>query len=893
MPSSSNTSRASTVFTFVVYCLLFSVLLKTWPTNNGPWRPAPTAQVKAQAAQKPAVQNYGSLPLTFEVNRGQTDSRVKFLSRGSGYTLFLTSTEAVLALREHSLEERENSAADVQADARNSAARSDVVRMRFLGSNAAPQVQGLNELRGRSNYFIGNDPRMWRTNVPTYAKVKYRNVYSGIDVVFYGNERRLENDFLVAPGARPETITLGFESARELEINGQGDLVLHTDGGDLRLEKPRAYQQGSKGKEDVAASYILESNRRVRLQVAKYDPREPLIIDPVLTYSTYLGGAGDDFGNAIALDSSGDVYIAGDTTSANFPTVNPIPPSSGLFGDAFVTKVNPTGTALVYSTYIGGSLVDKAFGIAVNAAGEAFITGLTRSSDFPVTAGAFQPSFGGGMCGAIPCRDAFVTRLNMAGSALLYSSYLGGSGDDNATAIAADAAGNAYVTGNTTGNFPTTLANALQPTQPGVMGQAFVSKIDTTKTGPASLVYSTYLGGSNGVSDGNAIALDSANNAYVTGDTFQTDFPATPNAFQPKLAPMASGGGGQDAFVTQLDTTKIGPASLIYSTYLGGDNTDTGFGITVDTSKDVYIVGYTVSSNFPTTSTSFQPKRPPLGGFEQAFVTKLNPANPAASALVYSSYLGGGVLAGQAVQRAFAVAVDSAGSTYITGRTDATDFPAFRPFQATNGGMMGVGFLTKIDPTGAKIVYSSYLGGNNTDRGFGIAVAAGSNPPAYITGVTNSTNFPATTGAFQTAGQGGFDAFVAKVDDSAPDFALEASDGSLTASSTVTRGTTATYNLMVVPVNGFNGTVNLTCTGAPTLTTCNPPTTVSASNFQFTLSIMTTPHAFTLPDAPQFGPPRTRLWVSVAWVFVLMLALALLARRLQSLTEPEHQSFSF
>jgi hypothetical protein len=858
-----------------------SVILAGRAAQNGPALPAAkTALAKSAVAGNPVAQNYGNLPLSFELNQGQTDARVKFVSRGSGYSLLLTSTEAALVLRKHSLEERRRSGVRAQGSGNESSARSDVVRMKFLGSNAAPQVQGLNELPGKSNYFIGNDPQKWRTNVPTYAKVKYRNIYAGIDAVFYGNGRRLENDFVIAPGANPEAITLGFENARQLEINRQGDLVLHTDGGDICLEKPRAYQQGSNSNEDVAAKYILEGDRRVGFEVGRYDPRKPLIIDPVLTYSTYLGGTGDDFGNAIAVDAGGNAYIGGDTTSANFPTVNPIPPSSGLSGDAFVTKVNPTGTALVYSTYLGGSAVDKVFGIAVNSNGEAFVTGLTRSNDFPTTAGAFQTVFGGGMCGVIPCRDAFVTRLNAAGSALMYSTYLGGTGDDNATAIAADAFGNAYVTGNTTGSFPTT-NSALQPAQPGPLGQAFVSRIDTTKSGLNSLVYSTYLGGSDGVSEGNAIALDSGGNAYVTGDTIQTTFPITPNAFQPKLAPTASGGGGQDGFVTRLDTTKTGQASLIYSTYLGGDNTDTGFGIAVDSSKNVFIVGYTVSSNFPTTSSSFQPSRP-LGGFEQAFVTKLNPANPASTALLYSSYLGGGKLQGQVVQRAFAVAVDSAANAYVTGRTDATDFPTFRPFQAASVGTMGNAFVTKIDPVGAKIVYSSYLGGSDFDRGFGIAVGAGSNPSAYLTGVTGSSNFAVTSGAFQTASGGGFDAIVAKVDDSAPDFGLAASDGSLTASATVTRGITATYNLQVLPVNGFSGTVSLTCTGAPPLTACSPPATVNPGTYQFTLDVTTTPHAFTLPDPPKFEPTSLRLRVSALWVLVLVLGLALLARRLPS-----------
>ena len=874
-----STKKHVSTIAFLVVCS-FAVLC--FSTDLSPTRvaraSAATASATTDAPRQQVAQAYWKLPLSFEVNRGQTDARVKFVSRGRGYRLFLTSTEAVLALRKHAAEELRDSAERAQPVAeiapalagrprKNVSPLSDVLRMHFLGANPAAEILGVNELPGRSNYFLGNDPEKWQRNVPAYAKVEYRNIYPGIDLVFYGDQHRLEYDFIIAPGANSKNITIGFENANEFELNGRGHIVLHTSDGEVRLQKPQVYQEVEGRRQAVAGKYVLKGKRRVGFEVATYDVEKPLIIDPMLSYSTYLGGAGDDAGHAMAVDSKGNAYIAGETSSIDFPTTL-LASQTSLRGmeNVFVTKIDTTkvGVAsLVYSTYIGGSGVDIGFGIAVDSTFNAYVTGAITSTNFPITANPFQSSLRGG-------RDAFVTKLDPTGAALLYSSYLGGSDDDKANAIAVDSSGNAYVTGITSSsNFPT--VNALRPNQTTMFG-AFVSKIDTTKFGASSLVYSTYLEGS-GSTASRAIAVNSLGNAYMTGETISTDFPTTPGAFQTALA----GSAASDAFVTKLDTTKTGAASLVYSTYLGGTLNDSGYGIAVDSLGNAYVTGVTYSTDFPTKN----PFQGANAGGNQGFVTKLNAAG---SALVYSTYLGGSHPLTVFEEQGFAIAVDFAGSAYVAGHTDSLNFPTFRPFQSASGGGAGDAFVAKFDPSGTKLVYSTYLGGSGRERGSGIAVDAASPPNAYVTGLTDSTNFPTTTGAFQTQSKGGFDAFVVKYDDSGPDFGLTGADGSLTPSQTVAPGGTATYNLQVVPFNGFTGAVTISCTGAPATTTCMPPSSavnVAGSAAAFSVSVSTTRKGAVPPAWPGFGRPRILpQQVLVTWILVLLCVVAaLLASR--------------
>ncbi len=580
----------------------------------------PFSAAKTPEASEPQLaEAYGKLPLSFEANQGQTDSRVDFLSRGSGYTLFLTPAEAVLALRKGSAEAKKAPAVPPA-----------VVRMKLVGANPSPQASGLEELPGKSNYFLGNDPSKWRTNVPRYAKVSYKDVYPGVDLVYYGNQRQLEYDLVVSPGTDPDAIALSFEGVERLRIDARGDLVLNTSGGEIRQHKPLVYQELDGIRREIAGSYVLSGGRQVGFQVAAYDAGQPLVIDPVLVYSTYLGSASFDSGKDIAVNSSGNAYVTGQTGSTNFPTASPVQASNGGSFDAFVTKFNLAGNGVVYSTYLGGSSAERGSDIAVDASGNAYVTGRTRSTNFP-TVNPIQATFGGGTSD-----DTFVTKLNASGSALVYSTYLGGSGDDDVQVIAVDGSGNAYVTGNTTStNFPT--ASPFQASHGGGGNDAFVAKLNAVGS---ALVYSTYLGGS-GPDNGRAVATDSSGNAYVTGDTSSTDFP-TASPFQSTFA-----GGTRDVFVTKFNAAG---SALGYSTYLGGSGPDNGNGIAVDSSGNAYVVGSTDSTNFPTANA--------LQGFlaevDDAFVAKLNPAG---SALVYSTYLGGG-----STDAGNDIAVDSSGN---------------------------------------------------------------------------------------------------------------------------------------------------------------------------------------------------------------------------------------
>ena len=707
----------------------------------------------AAAAEDARVnETYGKLPLHFEANRGQTHKDVRFLSRGPGYTLYLTSGEAVLVLTRPNPDETKRDVRSRRERGAQTPVKSLALRMRLVGAAPEPAVSGLEEQPGTANYFIGKDSAKWLTKVPTYARVHYRDVYPGIDLLYYGNQRQLEYDFVVAPGADPKKIVLGFKGADKLEIDAKGELVLHAAGGDIRQHKPFIYQNIEGIRREIAGGYVRKGANRVSFQVAAYDRSQPLVIDPVLSYSTFLGGSGFNWGGGIAVDADGNAYVVGLTNSSNFPTTAGA--FQTIFGggtgfDAFVTKLNPTGSALVYSTYLGGNGSDSGHKIAVDGAGNAYVVGQTFSSNFPTTAGAFQTSFGGGY------GDAFLTKLNPTGSALVYSTYLGGTGEDDGSGISVDADGNAYVAGFTqSADFPAT-AGAFQKTFGGGYGDAFVTKLDPTGS---ALIYSTYLGGADSDAAGNpGLAVDASGSAYVTSETVSTDFPITAGAFQATLS------GYQNAFVTKLDPTG---SALVYSTYLGGSITDWTQAIAVDADGNAYVTGVTTSTDFPTTAGAVQTSFG--GGRNDAFVVKLNPAG---SALVYSTYLGGsGKEAGSAI------AVDTAGNAFVTGRTNSSDFPTtITAFQRSFGGgtrevfggdLGGDAIVTKLNADGSALVYSTYLGGSENDYGYGIALDAQANPNAYVTGSTSSFwTFPTTAGAFQTGMAGSTDAFVAKISD--------------------------------------------------------------------------------------------------------------------------------
>jgi hypothetical protein len=670
------------------------------------------------------VANYGKLPLAFEANQGQTDQQVRFLSRGAGFSLFLTSTEAVLALQPSDISDQPSGEPSFRSQV--SGVRKDkspraIVCMKLMGANAKAEVIGEDELAGKSSYFIGNDPKNWHTNVQQFAKVRYENVYPGVDLVYYGRQRELEYDFVLRPGADPQAIRLGIDGAKKIRME-QGDLVLTSAAGDVRLRSPKIYQNLKGIRQEVRGRYVITGKNEVGFRVASYNRTKLLIIDPILSYSTYLGGSLNDVGLGIAVDSAGNAYVTGNTQSTDFPTANSIQPTNHGGYDVFVTKINADGSALVYSTYLGGSGDDYGTTIAVDASGNAYVTGYTTSTNFP-EAKAIQSENHGGT-------DAFVTKISGTGSALVYSTYLGGSLNDVGLGIAVDSAGNAYVTGNTQStDFPT--ANAFQPTNHGgssfdgtASGDAFVSKINPSGT---VLVYSTYLGGT-GEDYGRGIAVDSAGSAYVTGFTGSTDFPIA-NAIQP----MSHGGQyyRRDAFVTKLNAAG---SALVYSTYLGGSWDEYGNRIAVDPTGNAYVTGQTPSLDFPTANAI----QPTSHGSWEAFVTKINADG---NAFVYSTFLGGsGTDGGEGI------AADAAGNAYIGGHTDSADFPIANAIQSGNYGKLDA-FVTKVNADGSAFVYSTYLGGSGDDQGYDIAVDSADS--AYVTGYSVSNNFPATPLAFQ------------------------------------------------------------------------------------------------------------------------------------------------
>jgi hypothetical protein len=682
-------------------------------------------------ATSKVVASYGDLPLSFEANYGQTSEQVRFLSRGQGYGLFLTPDEAVLALSKPGAEPRDDTEA-------NNAVKQSVLRMQLLGANPATQVTGRDALRAKSNYFIGKDPKAWRSNVPHYCKVHYQGVYPGIDLVFYGtNAGQLEYDFVVAPGADPNNIALGIEGADQLEIDANGDLVLHVAGGEVRLRKPFVYQEIDGERQAIAGQYTLKGGR-VGFQLAAYDADRPLVIDPVLAYSTYLGGNSQDLAYGIAVDGDGNAYVTGHTLSPDFPTTGALQPAIGGSFDAFVAKLNASGTALVYSTFLGGTGIDRGIGITVDSSGNAFVAGRTVSSNFPTTTGAYEETYPGST-------DGFVAKLNPGGSALVYSTYLGGSGNtDIARAIAVDGSGNAYVTGRaSSGSFPT--VNAYDTSRNG-NSDAFVAKLNTDGS---DLLYSTYLGGDDTSfeEEGHGIAVDNTGKVYIAGMVHSGGL-ATAGAYD-----TTYNGGDGDAFVAKFDPAQTTTATLVYFTYLGDIDVEVGRDIAVDGSGNAHVTGDTFSVDFPTTGGAYQETS---GGSWDAYITKLNASG---SGLLYSTFLGG-----SGTDRGYSIKLDGSGNAFVTGDTASSNFPTtVDALQSSNAGGSDA-FVAKLNADGSGLLYSTFHGGESLDFGQGIAVNGDGN--AYIAGYTTSQKtFPTTRGAFKSRFDRGdtYDGFVAKI----------------------------------------------------------------------------------------------------------------------------------
>lgn len=696
---------------------------------------AQQSRVAAPANTIPAHQSatrFSSFALSFEDSQDGPGRKYDFLTRGSGATLFLNYAGAAIALQREAEDSPSLSASMLQASRRRTQSRPMTMRLKLVGANARSRVEKGQLLPTRSNYLIGNDPRRWRTNLPNYARVSYADIYPGINVTYYGNRSQLEYDFIVKPGANPAAIVLDFVDAERLEIDAGGNLRVRLSGGEIVQRKPFVYQQRRGLGLPVQGRYVLQGGNRVGFEIGNYDRSQPLVIDPVLVYSTYLGGGGGDQGTSVALDSAGKAYVTGVTTSIDFPLTNgAAQPAKGAGSDVFITKLNATGSAVVYSTYVGGSGSDEGLSVAVDQAGSAYISGLTDSTDFPVTVGAFQTTRGGGT-------DAFVVKLNSLGTGFSYATFLGGSADEEGYGLAVDLSGAAYVTGVTDSiNFPTQVGFQ---TAKNSGSDAFVSKLTASGN---TLSYSTFLGGE-GLDWAFALTTDTGGNAYVSGVTNSSNFPATSGSFQGTL------GGPGDGFMAKLNTSDGGSASLVYATYLGGNGFDLCAAVAVDDAGNAYATGLTTSPNFPTTAGALQTAG---GGDSDAFVSKLN-AN--GSALSYSTYSGG---SGPDWGRG--ITVDTAGQAYVIGSTESSNFP-------TSGAVLQPGpagksdaFTLKVNSAGSSFTYSSYLGGADSDDGYGVAADLARN--VFVAGTTLSSNFPVTQGAFQTTQRGAGDAIVAKV----------------------------------------------------------------------------------------------------------------------------------
>jgi hypothetical protein len=700
--------------------------------------------------QGSAAQAFGDLPLSFEVNRGQAAHQVTFLTRTGGYTIFLTPTEAVLTGQE-SVKSAVRGATPSWGLGRvpqvTVSRTESTVQLRFVHANPHPRIVGLDRLPGVVNYFMGNDPRRWRTDIPTYARVEYQNLYPGIDLVFYGRSQgELEYDWVLQPSASPEDIRLRILGARGVKIDRAGNLVLGSQGGAIVQHAPRAFQRSNGTQRPVRVRFTLAGGRNVGLALGSYDATRPLTIDPVVAFATYVGGREASLGYAITQDSSDSAFLVGDTVANDFPTKNPfqrIVFASNTPTAGYVTKFDPSGKQLVYSTYFGGSDATQIYGVAVDKQDEVYFTGETIAQDYPVLH-PFQRFYGGGGS------DAVITKLDAAGDKIVYSSYLGGSNTDVAYGMTVDATGDAIIAGDTASKD----FEVRKPLQPKTRGNtdAFVAEISPA----GKLLWNTYLGGAQ-LDSASGVGVDAAGNVYVAGETQSPDFP-TVNAVQTSLK------GSAAAFVTKIDPTG---QKILYSTLLGGNDNNFAEAIAVDAAGDAYVTGLTSSKDFPTRN-AFQPH---YGGqgvsfiYGDAFVTKLDPSGQ----LAYSTFLGG-----HYDDWARAITVDSTGAAYVTGNTDSADFPikdAIQPlFQSApctvvNGKLTPCtnAFITKVDASGA-LVWSTFWGGSRNTTGTGITVD--SSGAVYASGSTESRDM-AVVNAFDPANVttqvAAIDAYVVKI----------------------------------------------------------------------------------------------------------------------------------
>jgi len=748
------------------------------------------------------------IPLSFEANQGQTDAAVRFVSRGPGYSMFLTQDEVVLNL------ERQQKTSLAPA----ATSSVDTLWMKLLGANPGAEIRGTDRLQGVVSYFIGNDSKKWHAGIATYARVSYAQVYPGIDLVFYGNQRQLEYDFVVAPGADPGRIAWRMDGARAT-IDGEGNLVLAADHGPASFKKPVVYQMDGNKQIAVESAFIVAGSR-IGFRLGAYDRSRPLIIDPVLSYSSYLGGSGldtiggsvgnaggtFDYTQALAIDSEGSAYVTGTTYSTDFPVKNAYQGTNTATVDdnrnytTFVTKVSPDGTSLVYSTYLGGSTAESGFAIAVDASGEAYVTGQTYSNDFPITSGALNTFCAGGpkggpspnpeisTCAGAGNNSAYVTKLNAAGTALVYSTFLGGYGTQYGVSIAVDAAGRAYVGGISEVScddgtpadppgpfpytcFPTTTGAVVSGPNPNggdAPQYAFVSVLDPAG---AHLLYSSLFGSTNFSSGGGgttwpgAVTVDASGNFYLVGTTVSPNLPTTTGVVQPTGGPVIPSEpyamSQPRGFVAKFNpVTATGGATLAYATYLGGktaNESDSAGSIAIDSQGNAYVTGFTHSQDFPVTKGAYQTS---CDSYicNADYVVKLNSTG---TAIDWGTFLGGATGNGDQASSSGPIALDSKGNVYVTGTANGSSFPqvnTVEPIPNTDSEQ----FVTELDPTGATILFSTLVDNPGAVEPAGLGVSPAGD--VFLAGnMNNVAGIIVTAGAFQqTYGGGSGDGYVLK-----------------------------------------------------------------------------------------------------------------------------------
>ncbi len=704
----------------------------------------------AHADTARVLESYGNIPLAFTVNEGQLDSRVKFTTVGSGCSMFFTPDGATFLLSRETAESAAKRAARKSVAFKPASGAESTpeiereafaLKVAFVNANENPELAGEDRLSWNSNYFVGSDPMKWRTDVPNYSKIRLKEIYTGVDLVYYGNKNRIKYDFVVKPGEDPSRIVLTYDlgenAGNAISINASGELVVKTPLGEVIERKPYCYQTIGGKEIAIPISYriIDAAANTFGFEVGEYDEGFDLCVDPEIVYSTYLGV---ESASGIAVDGLGNAYVTGTAYSSDFPvTSGAFDTSESLKWDVFVTKFNENGTALVYSTFLGGEDYDNGIRIVVDDAGDAYVEGSTKSPDFPVTSGAFDKSNSGGESG-----DIFVAKLNASGSALVYSTFLGGKNSDFGIGIAVDKAQNLYMIGSTRSpDFPVT--SGAYDTNPDVTAWGSCNNIFVTKLNASgsSLGYSTFLGNA-GFKEPGGIAVDGTGCAYVTG-TATSGFPVTSGAFDTSYE------ADFDVFVTKFNASGSG---LVYSTFLGGSSGGTG--IAVDDQGNAYVTGWTDSPDFPVTSGAFDAS---FDGVDDIFVTKLN-AN--GTGLVYSTFLGGALSEG-----AKGIAADGSGNAYVVGYTYSSDFPVTNgAFDSSLSSNYIDTFVTKINPGGTALVYSTFLGGGRADFCNGIAVDGSGS--AYVCG-NGTSGFPVTDGAYDTSFSGGYygsNAFITKLD---------------------------------------------------------------------------------------------------------------------------------